>query len=592
MAALLQTQQQPLLIQLPNGQLVPAAGGALVDSGQAAPIAANSDNSGALATPMVKAAGSGGALVAGDDPNSNILRMPRSRGGAASTAMLPVPKQPEPMVSGGEGGGGGGDIGALIKALGAAAGKGGSDPMGPVNVTPEVTSPSSPGILDQIKGFLGLDSGKTNTVASTSDMAQAGQNNMSKPVEMAALDPINQGPGAPTGALANGPAPTPAQPGVAIQPQAEGGALAAPQPQATTPIAAPSVPVQNAPAAPAIAAAAPQKGLLERLLGNVYDKGATASDPLVNTPEGAATMAGRYGDDYKSPDWFDRLKANGGRMALLTGGLGAMAEASRPGATVGGAIGKGALSGINSVYAEREAQRAEDLAQSKETSEAGERAARADYERLHGTSLVMNSDTNAKKADTDQDYKGALGAAAGQKADAATTTANARSKSADAAMVRAQNVAKDSKNPTAFMKNAQWMVDNGMASDVSEAAEKLKTQAKNPGQRSALITARAKMLIGANIAPTQDDISKAQADATQQIDGELASAAPARVMRKGGALADVAPGGKPQAPGALPPPPPSKAAGRAQAEAAIAKGANRDQVIQRAKKFGIDTTGL
>lgn len=581
MGALLQTQQQPLLIQLPNGQLVPASGGALVDSGQAAPIAADADNSGALATPNVKAAGSGGALVAANDPNSNILRMPRSHGGAASTAMLPVPKQPAPIVTGGDSGGGGG-LGAIIKALSGAAGKSGSNSLGPVEVTPEVTAPSSPGILDQIKGFLGIDGNRTNTVTPSDDMAQAGQDNMPKPVQTAALDPVD--PNAPQGALANSPAP--AQPGVAVQPQTEGGALAAPQPQPTTPIAAPSVPVKTAPSAPPVAAAEEP---------DIFMRYATmmGRKPQLNdNPQTAATMAERYGSDYKAPDFFDRLKENPVALALLTGGLGTMAAASKPGATVGGSIGQGALGGIQGVYEEKAQERAANLADTKEASESGERAARADYERLHGTSLVMNSDTNAKKADTDQGYKGALGAAAGQKADAATTTANARSKSADAAMVRAQNVAKDSKNPTAFMKNAQWMVDNGMASDVSEAAEKLKTQAKNPGQRSALITARAKMLIGANIAPTQDDISKAQADATQQIDGELASAAPARVMRKGGALADVAPGGKPQAPGALPPPPPSKAAGRAQAEAAIAKGANRDQVIQRAKKFGIDTTGL
>lgn len=67
-------------------------------------------------------------------------------------------------------------------------------------------------------------------------------------------------------------------------------------------------------------------------------------------PGGAAPAA-------EPPGLFDRLQSDPLAMAMFTGGLSTMSAASRPGATVGGALGEGLLGGVNSVVTQREAAR-------------------------------------------------------------------------------------------------------------------------------------------------------------------------------------------------------------------------------------------
>ncbi len=586
MGALLQTQQQPLLIQLPNGQLVPAAGGALVDAGNSAPIAADADNTGTLAH-GIPSASNGGALVSADAPNSNILRMPAPKGGPARDAsLIPQPRQPAPLqdipqlpnMAAPAGQTGGPDIDAIIKSLSSAAGSGG-DGSAPTSVTP-VSAPSPhAGVLDQIKNFLGVSTSAPQVPDATSDIQNPGQNTMPQPVRTAALGPIDlpdQGAQPTAGALGA------AQPGVAVQPVAQPapppvapptGALAAsvPAPAVTTPPDAPSVPVQNAPVAPPPAAAndtgaAAQPDLMMRLATALGRK-----PQLNDDPQTAQTMADRYGSDYQAPDFFDRLKQNPIALALLTGGLGTMAAASKPGATLGGSIGQGALGGIQGVYQEREADRAADRADMSA-------AALADYQRAHGQAVTTTADANSNLAGAKAGAIPEQTAARTTTANAATTRANADTTKANAAVTRANAFASGAgKGGSVFQqKQAAWMAahpnDTQGALDYAGGRKKM-----SPEQINASAYRLAEQENSAKITPDGPDVVNRRA---AEIAAKIAPINSVAAKPDAGGALGAAAGG--------PPPVVNKAASLANARQSIQNGADPTAVKQRLKSAGID----
>lgn len=573
--AALRTSQAPLLIRLPNGQIVPASGGALVDTTAPASAAAMMDDTGALSQHGVRAAGDTGA-VAPAAALAQVIDMASRRGGhgggAAASPGVPIPRQPDVMYDKEEGGAGGADIMNLVKAIGAAAGKMGGgtkvhedkidmpkiDPTDSAfkaptlpggaltdsipGSTPPVTAPtaaapgspaaSEPGFLDRMKGFLGI--GDQPTLSTPVIAAQASS--------------------APAG-----PTYTDKHPGLQVDP-GTGQITAAAAPAGALPQTAEP--------------AKPSGG------GGFFDQLIDHGDPLTRDPGQAETMAARYGDNYKAPTWFDRLSDNPLRMALLQGGLATMAAASRPGATPLGAVGQGALAGLEGATTQRATSREQDRKDAEDASQAKLREAQGEFYGNRGEALTAHTGIEAEKADTDKGYKGVLGAAAGVKAGAAvtnaaaaTTRAGAAVKNADANMVRARKAAAGTSNPTSLMKNSEWLVKSGVAKDAAEAVGILKSAAKNKGQRASLVTARAKLYLQSSIAPTEADVANAKKQAERDVDSDLRDAAPA----KGGALG----GGDADNGGAL-----------ADARYALAHGAPRDKVIAKAKAQGLDTSGL
>lgn len=548
----LQTSQAPLMIRLPDGRIIPASGGALADVAPPTPAAAVMDDTGALSAHPMMAAGDGGALVPAAAKSAQIIDMAKHRGGAAAGPGVPVPRQPDAIVDQNQPSGG--DLLNLIKGISAATGKlnaapagtgeanGGGDFIGAGSTPPAIPpsapaipppsqpdastaapAASEPGFLDRMKSFLGIG-------------------------DTAAPPPAPAAAAVPAPAIATGPMPSPQ-----VQ-----GALT----NAAPAVAAPT----GAIPAPAAAAAPGTGGFFDQMIDH--------GDPLTRNPGQAQTMATRYGDDYKAPSWFDRLSANPLRMALLQGGLATMSAASRPGATPLGALGEGALTGMKGSVEQRMAQQEEGLKEQREASEAGLREKQGEFYGTKGAALTETADTN-------KNYKGALAPVAQQKADAATSNAQsnavkagAAAKTADARMIAAQKAADGTKNPTALIKNAQWLVDNKVAPDLATAVSTLRSAARNPGQRAALVTARAKLYLSSSIAPSDSDVAMAKKNAERDVDSDLSAAAPGK---SGGALGN----GGGQSGGAL-----------ADAQYAIAHGAPRDKVIQRAKAQGLDTSGL
>jgi hypothetical protein len=569
----LQTSQAPLMIRLANGQLVPASGGALVDTAAPTPAASVMDDSGALSAHPMAAAGDQGALSPAAAQVAQIIDLAKHRGVAAGggtqgtkppTGGLPLPPQP-PVLEAPQGSQNDGSAGinAMLRAIGKNSGQSqqvtapdiSPSPLDPTDPSfaapglppatgitssnvPDTSSPpppaapiapiagdsSSPGMLDRLKSFLGIGD---NAAAAPPVVAPGAAASVTPPLQASAV---------PAGALS-----TPAMPPQATAPQ---GALV----DAPVPMARPDLPTDVVPqqvGQPNIGAMVPQPNI-------------SAATPAI---------------PQEQPGYFDRLKANPVALALLTGGLGTMAAASRPGATALGSIGEGALGGINTVFGQQAASReaalkeaSEERQQANEASEAALRIKQGTYYDTHGAALGENAATN-------QTYRGALANSSASNAAANTVKAAAASKTADARMIAAQNAANGSKNPTALIKNAQWLVDNKVAPDLATAVGTLRSAARNPGQRAALVTARAKLYLSSSIAPSDADVATAKKRAEADVDSDLQAAAPGK---SGGALGGGNSGG-----GAL-----------ADAQYAIAHGAPRDKVIQRAKAQGLDTSGL
>ncbi len=560
MAALLAADGSPLLIKMPDGRIVPASGGALVDTAAPTVAAARADNSGAMTGKQIQAAGDeAAAQIAAAQALPDVLTSKRGGGAGRSPNVnanrapapgLALPQQPAVMTAPEGGGGDMGALASLVKSLGKNAGSG--DPLGPVEVTPRQTG-SEPGLLEKFKSFLGIGDKVPNSGASTIDP------NMQTapgpgPVSSAPLAPID---GAPTdnGALAS----------VA--------ALPTPKPVITNRDGTQRT--MDAPTAGALDTAAGQTapeadkpGFFERNFGGIIDHG----DPLTNGAN-ADTIKARYGDDYKPQDWLDRLKANGARLALLTGGLATMANASRPGATPLGSVGQGALEGINTAYGQRAAQKQEDLAAAEEASKAKLRDAQGALYDVKGNAAVTTA------------------AAADKRGEAALARSKAAQTAADAAASRAATYAanpfsKGSKTSVFQQKQAAWLEAHPNDAEGALAYANGEKQL-TPGQTLQSAYALAgKELAGLIDQPADPEewvnnrASEIQQNILEQNKRRAAAPAPSNgapalpgSKNPGGALPA---GGKPAAAKG-----PSKAQLKAQAAAAIQRGANADQVNKR-----------
>jgi hypothetical protein len=435
MAALLASDGSPMMIRLPNGQLVPASGGALVDTAAAPVAAAAMDNSGAMNSSQIHAAGDqAAAQIAAAQALPEVLTAKRGGGAGrqpnvaenrAPAPGLALPQQPAVMTS--PEGGGGADLGALaglMKSLGKNAGSGDS-------ATPAATTPATDtGLLSKFKDFLGIGSKPGGEVPNSG--ASVIDPNMSSapgpgPVDSAPLAPLDN-----SGALASVAAAKP----VITNRDGTQRTIDVPTAGALGGAMQPGVP---APAGALAPTNDNQPGFFERNFGGIIDHG----DPLTNSPN-ADTIKARYGDDYKPQDWLDRLKGNGGRMALLTGGLATMANASRPGATPLGAVGEGALAGINTAYGQRAAQKQEDIAALDASSKAKLRDAQGALYDVKGDAALTTA------------------GAASKRADASMAGAKARQTSADASASRAATYAanpfsKGGKTSVFQQKQASWL---------------------------------------------------------------------------------------------------------------------------------------
>lgn len=420
LAPLIQSNQSSL-IRLPNGQLVP-----LSSIAGALPPAPAAASGGPVQAPDTISAGqSDSALPLAATPATALASVATraGRGGAANPGAIPTGgADKSQVISAPEGSDDMSGVAALAKALGKNAGSS-SAPGSPGN--------TGAGFMDKVKEFLGLDAQPTDgttgvkipppTPVQTDVLPPLpiAANDTTPGAPMAALDPVMAG-NAPAPAAAI-PPPVPDKPGLLQRIGSALGINSTPAPAATPP---------NGPlpagALPAQAQSTSGGGFLQSILGSAYDAG----DPLMQGEQGE-TMKARYGDSYQSPDWFDRLQANPARLALLTGGLSTMAAASKPGARWAGAVGEGALSGINTVYEKRATERKAALDASKEASEAKLRDAQGAFYGVRG----VNDTTRA---------------------DAASTTADARTTSAQAALQRATTLAN---GPGKGISATQWKHD-------------------------------------------------------------------------------------------------------------------------------------
>lgn len=333
--AALAPAQTPLMVQLPDGTLVPASG--LVSTGGAPQIAgAEINDSGAIAP----AATGQGAIPAAASPSNVIQLASRSHGGAANGAL--IGKGADNRVISPSDGGGGPDIGALISGLAKAAGA-------TMNTQTQSDTPNAPPASAVIDG-------QNTPLMSLPDVPIAAANGATADDSSASsggiLDRLKS--------LLHGDSAAPATPAPA--PLQASNMTAAAQPMGTAGPTGAGTPLGPAPqGALAAATAAPTP--------------APVTGPAPTVPTDTTGGAIPAAAPAAEPDYFTRLQNNPVALALLTGGLGMMSAASRPGATVGGSFGEGALSGVNAVYGQRAAAAQRQIDQQKADSEAALQAA-------------------------------------------------------------------------------------------------------------------------------------------------------------------------------------------------------------------------
>lgn len=512
------------MIRLQSGALVPASGADVISSaGAPAPVAAQMDDTGALGQPLVQdGAGPAAALA------SNVIAMtPHSTGGAArGAALIDTPRQPAVLQSEDPTSGSAGAL-AGLEQLGKLAGKSG-DPLGPVSVTPAQVgsdgSSTSSGIMGFIKNlFHGSDA----------------------PAPPAAPEPAAAAP-----PMLPGPVQQQALPDLTPPPTAAG-ALGGDQNQGGIPVPTPR---------PA-------------LLTDRHDQ--VQEMPL--TPIGTDRVNAAEPALPQPPGYFDRLKADPLRMALLTGGLQTMSAASRPGATALGSIGEGGLGGLKTVFSmqNQQEQSADDarkqaLAEQKEGSEAQLRKAQGAFYDTRGTNDTTRADAALTTA-----------GARVTSADAAKTTAGARVTSAEAARTRAEAMAKGgygTKGQSVFQqKQSAWLAahpgDTQGSLDYASGQKKL-----SGGDRLKSAYALANSEAAQMISPPPEGVDvwvdKRASDIADKISAnDTAKASPPTARPGTPALGGAA--AKPNS-GAL----------LSQARSAIAKGGDPAKVKARLKSLG------
>jgi hypothetical protein len=327
MAALAPFQPTPLMVQLPNGALVPAS--SLVQPEAAPPIAgAELNDTGALAPASDIAPANTGAIPTRP---TNVVPFPNGKGGAANSGAVLAASDHAPILQTGDNGGGP-DISAIVAKLAKAAGSTGA------------ANPTGSGIADAAAA-------------------------LSTPAPAAAAPPTDT---------------------------AGGGIFDRIRELLLGPKTTPPVNATQAALTPNTTAPTTTGGALP--MGTA---GPTGAGSPVNPPPPAGALP-------PEPDYFTRLQKNPLALALLTGGLSMMSAASRPGATVGGAFGEGALSGVNAVYGERaaEEQRALDAIKAQhegalQDSEAAEHNANAGAIPIKAAADTTTAGANATRAAAD-----------------------------------------------------------------------------------------------------------------------------------------------------------------------------------------------
>lgn len=359
----------PLLIQLPNGALVPASG--LVNPGNAPQIAGAELNDAGQIDPSVSGANAQGALAAAATNPNNVIAMRGGKGGAANGALISHPSQP--AVIGAEGDSGGPDINAIIANLAKAAGATAGTQTQDDTPTPTAT------ITDPTTGApqATVDMPSVPIAAAQPDSSSSGG-------ILDRLKELFNGPSTPTPppmTASNMTGPAPAAP-----PQ---GALAA---SAAPPTGAPAAPLPApSPVAPALAQVAANNNTPPNVQTAIPATAPTAPGPTSAIPASDG-----------SPDFFTRLQNNPIAMALLTGGLGTMSAASRPGATVGGALGEGGAEGLNAVFGQRAAMAQRAIDQQKAQSETALQAAQANSANADATSKPLVAQADLDRANQDR----------------------------------------------------------------------------------------------------------------------------------------------------------------------------------------------
>lgn len=525
--AALAARRQPVLVPRRGPALVPTSGVAAPPP--ATPLAAVSDEAGALGNPLVQ---SGGASPLASAALS-MAALDQGHGGAAHGALISHPDQPDVMYGddgAGGGGGGGPDIGTMLALLGKAAGKAGplSGPTadgGAQHIAP--TDSGGGGILDKIKSLFLGDAAKKPDIAAaqvqTPDIAPPG-----------ALDPND-----------------------------------IPQPVLDAPTPTPR---------PVLAGEEPYQ------IGDPHMAERQVSGPAIH-PNLGRLNAGTPALPQEEPGYFDRLTGDPLRMALLTGGLGTMAAASRRGATPLGAIGEGALGGVKTVFEQRAAdkqrqldERRQDLADQRETSESVLRNKQGAF---------YDARTTAEPEKTQ---------IAGQRAGAALTNAAAHQKSADASMVRADAYADGVKtgalggkggsgNSVFHQKQQAWLAVPGHENDLQGALDYAAGHKTMSGGDRYLAARR--------LATSQINAMVEQPDDPEKAMDQITSSIMDKMDANDSARGNGQPGNKGSKGGpALGGPAANSGGALADAKYAIAHGAPRDKVIQRLKAKNIDPSGL
>lgn len=147
--------------------------------------------------------------------------------------------------------------------------------------------------------------------------------------------------------------------------------------------------------------AAPPAAAKPGLYDHLKDFFLGGSSTPAPAPTAAAAPAATGALPAAEPGFFDKLQANPLALALLTGGLSTMSAASRPGATPLGALGEGALGGVNAVFTQAAARHQAAADDAKAASEAALRDAQTGVARAQGAAIPLTAAADVRHTDAD-----------------------------------------------------------------------------------------------------------------------------------------------------------------------------------------------
>jgi hypothetical protein len=364
---------------------------------------------------------------------------------------------------------------------------------------------------------------------------------------------------------------------------------------------APTGAIPDVTVTPAVNDPSQQGGMFDKLMNFFHgDKASTqaanAAPPLATSDVPGAAAPSAQPADATQDDYFTRLQKNPLALALVTGGLSMLGRSSAPG-TFGDALSNGALTGINAVYDQRVAQQNAELAAIKAKAEADKDAAQGNLYTAQAGAIPDETTAKGKTADAAlaNAKANAARAAAGRYStllpgsgiDPATgQTVNgvlqANLQGGAPQFYPGFTVTGGPGNqPTGLEKNAQFLVRNGVAKDIGSAVKMLRSGVNNSVEFNRLVQSEKKILQS-----SPDGAGMSDADLEKMARANVRSRVNSAAEDMGaGALPSPGAGGRG---GALPTP----QALRQQAQAAIARGANPATVKARLKAMGGDPTGL